>query len=117
MSRARKVSDEEIKDSGIAPDEIMYDDDGNKWISTDIDATVNPLPGATDQEHDELEHRLDHLTPKQRFVIECSWGLAGRANWDGPLSFRQIGYLMGISHVAVKNLYDKGMKHLREEGG
>lgn len=51
------------------------------------------------------------LTPKQRFVIEQSWGLDGRE----PLSFYQVGELMGVTETAARKLYTNGMKRLAQK--
>ena len=62
-------------------------------------------------EHDQvlLYRALEALTSKQRFVIECNWGLGGR----GQSSLREIAEFMGISHVAALNVYERAMERLR----
>lgn len=58
----------------------------------------------------EPEIDLSVLTEKQRFVIECSFGL-GR----GTLTEREIAGIMGISQPAVHRLKEKGLKKLHEQ--
>lgn len=70
------------------------------------DPTFEAVASADDPESPEID--LSVLTEKQRFVIECSFGL-GR----GELSTREIAALMGISHVAVYKLKEKALTKLR----
>jgi DNA-directed RNA polymerase sigma subunit (sigma70/sigma32) len=56
-----------------------------------------------------LERLLCALTPRQRFVVECRWGFRG----DDYNSLESIAEAMGISHVAVLFLYERGMARLR----
>lgn len=58
-----------------------------------------------------LRDALEALTPKQRFVVECSWGL--RDENQHQYSLREIGDLMGISFQAVHGLYSRAMNDLR----
>jgi DNA-directed RNA polymerase sigma subunit (sigma70/sigma32) len=60
-----------------------------------------------------LANGLEKLTPKQRFVIQRSWGLGG----CGPFSFREIADVMGISFQAVHGIYSRAMRELGECSG
>jgi hypothetical protein len=55
-----------------------------------------------------LEKALKTLTPRQRFVIENSWGLDGRE----VRSFRELAELMGVNVHAIHDQYRYGMKRL-----
>lgn len=59
---------------------------------------------------------LETLTERQRFVIECRYGL--RPGMDGQrLSVRDIASLMGISHPTVVQHEREGLERLRERIG
>lgn len=54
---------------------------------------------------------LDCLTPKQRFVIECRYGL--RDSRQGPLELADIADLMGISKQAVEQTESRAIERMR----
>jgi DNA-directed RNA polymerase sigma subunit (sigma70/sigma32) len=56
------------------------------------------------------EQLLSTLTPKQRFVVECRWGFRGL----GYPTLEQLAESMGISHVAVLDLYENAMAKIRK---
>lgn len=60
-----------------------------------------------------LRAAIEGLTPKQRFVIECSWGLRDRYEY----SFREIADFMGVSMQAVLKCYVFGMNALSRHRG
>lgn len=74
------------------------------------------IPEPFEHSHESFSLRLHTallaLTPKQRFVVECSWGL--RDENQHQYSLREIGDLMGISHQAVHKLYSRAMDNLRQ---
>lgn len=53
---------------------------------------------------------LERLTPKQRFVIELSWGLRG----ERPHSFAEIADFMGVAHQVVHEHHGAAMKKLEK---
>jgi len=53
---------------------------------------------------------LGDLNDKQRFVVECYWGLRG----GGRHTVIEIGELMGISHQAVSKTLRKAMKLMQD---
>ena len=57
-----------------------------------------------------LFRALGDLNDKQRFVVECYYGLRG----DRPYNLDEIGDLMGISHQAVSKTLRKAMKLLQD---
>jgi hypothetical protein len=57
-----------------------------------------------------MEALLSTLTPKQRFVVECRWGLRGH----GAHSQAEIAALMGIAQQAVVHIYRRALKRLRK---
>ncbi len=52
---------------------------------------------------------LDCLTERQRFVIECRYGLRG-----DPLGLEEIASLMSVSNQTVSQHEQKALKRLRE---
>jgi DNA-directed RNA polymerase specialized sigma24 family protein len=54
---------------------------------------------------------LEKLTPKQRFVIERSWGLGGRE----VSPFTEIADSMGISLASTHRMYERAMATIRRE--
>ena len=55
---------------------------------------------------------MEHLTERQRFVVECRFGL--RAGAEGQaLGTREIARLMGIDHAAVVRHEQAGLAKLR----
>ena len=55
----------------------------------------------------ELILAIAELTDKQRFVIECRYGLRG-----DPLTVREIAALMGVRYQAVWNIERRAIKRL-----
>ena len=53
---------------------------------------------------------LGDLSDKQRFVVECYWGLRG----DRRYNVLEIADLMGVSHQAVSKTLRKAMKLLQD---
>jgi predicted DNA-binding protein YlxM (UPF0122 family) len=58
---------------------------------------------------DFLQNALGDLSDKQRFVVECYFGMRD----SDPMSTRQIAELMGISHVSVARLLNRAMSRLQ----
>lgn len=59
---------------------------------------------------------LEALTERQRFVIECRYGL--RPGLDGEaLTHREIAALMGVSHVTVIEHEQAALARLRSRIG
>jgi hypothetical protein len=56
-----------------------------------------------------LEEFLDNLTPRQRFVVTRSWGLAGSPSF----SFREIAEAIDVDVAAVYRCYSAAMRKLR----
>lgn len=56
----------------------------------------------------EMMLALECLTPKQRFVIECRYGLRGDA-----LEQQEVGNLMGISQQAVQKIEDRSIEKMQ----
>lgn len=54
---------------------------------------------------------LDALTERQRFVIECRYGL--RPGQEGAMTHREIAELMGITHVSVLRIEERALAALR----
>lgn len=72
--------------------------------------TEDPHEEPPESEHiHQLGHLLALLTPKQRFVVELSWGIKGETTH----SYREISDLMGVTPDAVRRLYERGMACLR----
>lgn len=57
-----------------------------------------------------LQSAIGDLTPKQRFVFECYYGLRG----DREYSQGEIADLMGVSRPAVNRLLRKATETLRK---
>lgn len=85
-----------------------FDEDGTPRVSW-VQLPDDPEPAPKETRYGELERRIAALTPKQRYVIELSWGLS----FERSYSFREIGEFMGISHQSVHRLYGRGMDALR----
>ena len=58
-----------------------------------------------------LYQSLEVLTPKQRFVIERSWGLG----LEREYSFSEIAEAMGVYWTTVRGHYNAGMRRLRRD--
>lgn len=56
-----------------------------------------------------LEQFFDQLTPRQRFVVERSWGLGGSPAY----SFRELAEAIGVDVAAVYRCYSAAMRRLR----
>lgn len=55
---------------------------------------------------------MKSLTPKQRFVIECRFGIGSRSS---RLPLDEIADLMGISQPAVTRLIQRALRRLEVE--
>lgn len=76
-------------------------------------------PSAEDEYFASLEPEQDYtadlilalsiLTEKQRFVIECRYGMRG-----DPLSVCEIASLMGVRHQNVVKLEQRAMRRMRK---
>ena len=86
----------------------FFNDDG-LWIQY-----WAPLPEAPEERAVPLDYTADLilalsiLTEKQRFVIECRYGLRGEA-----LTVCQISTLMGVSHQSVVRLEQRALGAMR----
>jgi DNA-directed RNA polymerase sigma subunit (sigma70/sigma32) len=80
---------------------------GSPWADI-VDREDPTFDAVAGQEQEDTEIDLSGLTEKQRFVIECSFGI-GRPE----LSERDIATLMGISGPAVHKLKEKALTKLR----
>lgn len=57
-----------------------------------------------------LRNALGELTTRQRFVVECRFGLRG----DREYNFYEIAGFMGVTHKAVRFHYYRAMARLRQ---
>jgi DNA-directed RNA polymerase specialized sigma24 family protein len=82
-------------------------------VSGDRDGyeTPDPPPEAVEEARTMGAAFLAGLTPKQRFVMELSWGIGPRG--DRQHSFREIAEYMGVSWQAVQSIYNRAMGTLR----
>lgn len=95
---------------------------GRRWVSwTDEDGA--PRCGweeiydnsrdhgpVSDERAEALDAALETLTPKQRYVVELSWGLRGE-----NYSFTDLAKAMGVTTQAVHNIYERAMERIRRE--
>jgi RNA polymerase nonessential primary-like sigma factor len=60
--------------------------------------------------HDDLEHLLDELTPREATVIRCRFGLED----DTPRTLAQIGEDMNLSRERVRQIETRALLKLRQ---
>lgn len=75
-------------------------------LSTDFDSPTAVSPATERVEW--LRITLGDLTPKQRFVVECAWGLRDEHRY----SLREIAGFMGVTMQAAWKHYHLGMRKL-----
>jgi DNA-directed RNA polymerase sigma subunit (sigma70/sigma32) len=86
-----------------------FDDGSPKGGWSDISEEADGFDIVAETRTLHLREALESLTPKQRFVIECSWGLRGE-----EMSLREISEQMDISFAATLRIYDRAMSRLRK---
>jgi len=69
-------------------------------------------PDLEDQVHSAIEEEsvrkaLDHLCEAEREVIRLRYGLDGE-----PVTLREVGKLLGVSHERVRQLESSALEHL-----
>ena len=60
----------------------------------------------------ELFLAIQRLTPKQRFAIQCRYGMRSEGR---QMNVEEIAEVMSISHPAVVKLIKKGLRNLERE--
>lgn len=93
------------------------------WDETFKDWDPTSCPSAEDEFFASLEGEpedlmpevylaMERLTPKQRFVLSCRYGMKG----DGSqMKVEEIAWLLGVSHPAVMGLLKRALRRLERE--
>jgi RNA polymerase primary sigma factor len=73
--------------------------------------TSSPQVGAAQAETAQITARyLSRLTQRQRFVLSYRHGISGAE----PMTYRDIGRRLGISHERVRQIHDKALRDCRK---